>query len=177
MNARQAKPYWNSYLSGVALGVLLFLSFWITGNGLGSSGGVQRVLAFVLDIFAPTHVDQTPYWAKLAGGDKNPLNNWLVIEIVGLLAGGLVSGWLGGRLKVETRKGPRITDKTRWFMAFGGGMIMGFGARLARGCTSGQALSGGAVLSAGSWAFMFSIFIGAYGLAWFFRRFWLGGEA
>jgi uncharacterized membrane protein YedE/YeeE len=62
-------------------------------------------------------------------------------------------------------------------MAFGGGMIMGFGARLARGCTSGQALSGGAVLSAGSWAFMFSIFIGAYGLAWFFRRFWLGGEA
>jgi hypothetical protein len=94
MNPREAKPYWNSYLSGVALGVLLFLSFWITGNGLGSSGGVQRVLAFVLDLFAPTHVDQTPYWAKLAGGDKNPLNNWLVIEIVG-------SSWKHARGRVS----------------------------------------------------------------------------
>jgi hypothetical protein len=49
---------------------------------------------------------------------------------------------------------------------------MGYGARLARGCTSGQALSGGATLSAGSWALMFAIFGGAYALAYFLRKVW-----
>ena len=53
-----------------------------------------------------------------------------------------------------------------------GGALVGFGARLARGCTSGQALSGGAMLSLGSWAFMFSVFIGGYALAWFVRGLW-----
>ena len=46
-------------------------------------------------------------------------------------------------------------------LAFARGLISAFGARLARGCTSGQALSGGAVLSVGSWAFMFAVFAGA----------------
>ena len=49
---------------------------------------------------------------------------------------------------------------------------MGYGSQWARGCTSGQALSGGAVLSVGSWAFMFSVFGGGYALAYFLRRLW-----
>ena len=56
--------------------------------------------------------------------------------------------------------------------AFLGGAFMGYGARLARGCTSGQALSGGAVLSVGSWAFMFAVFGGAYALAYFVKKLW-----
>jgi YeeE/YedE family (DUF395). len=62
--------------------------------------------------------------------------------------------------------------RLRWVLAFIGGAAMGFGARLARGCTSGQALSGGAVLSVGSWAFMFAVFAGAYALAYFLRKVW-----
>ena len=50
---------------------------------------------------------------------------------------------------------------------------MGFAARLGRGCTSGQALSGGAELALGSWVFMFAVFGGAYAFAWFVRRQWL----
>ncbi len=73
-------------------------------------------------------------------------------------------------MKFETNKGPQISNGTRWIMAFIGGALMGYGARLARGCTSGQALSGGAVLSVGSWAFMFAVFAGAYALAYFFRK-------
>jgi uncharacterized membrane protein YedE/YeeE len=49
---------------------------------------------------------------------------------------------------------------------------MGIGAKLARGCTSGQALTGGALLSVGSWAFMLSVFAGGYAVAYFFRRQW-----
>ena len=172
---RNTHPYWNNYVAGLVLGLVLFASFYTTGNGLGSSGALQRLVVFFQDMIVPRHVDTTPYLAKMGGGDRNPLDHWLVIEVIGVLMGGLLSGWLSGRLKSETYHGPRITPKTRWIMAFLGGAIMGWGARLARGCTSGQALSGGAVLSAGSWAFMFAMFAGAYGLAWFLRRFWTTG--
>ena len=56
--------------------------------------------------------------------------------------------------------------------AFIGGSLMGFGAKLARGCTSGQGLTGGALLSVGGWAFMMAVFAGAYAFAYFVRRQW-----
>ena len=170
---RPVRPYWHPYLAGGLLGAVLFVSFFLTGNGLGASGGLNSLIAFVEDLVAPAHLDRVPYLTRLAGGDKNPLDTYLVFLVAGTLAGGFVSGWRGGRLKVETVHGPRITPRTRWAMAFLGGAIMGYGARFARGCTSGQALSGGAVLSAGSWAFMFAVFAGAYALAYFVRRLWV----
>ena len=108
----------------------------------------------------------------MAGGELNPLDNWIVFITFGVILGGFASGWRNGRLKVCTGKGPNISNRTRWAAAFIGGAFMGFGARFARGCTSGQALSGGAVLSAGSWAFMFAVFGGAYALAYFVRKLW-----
>jgi hypothetical protein len=75
-------------------------------------------------------------------------------------------------VRLETRKGPRVSTRARWALAFAGGAVMAYGARLARGCTSGQALSGGAVLSVGSWAFMLAVFAGGYAVAWSLRRLW-----
>jgi len=169
---RVEKPYINPYLAGILLGIVLFMAFFITGNGLGASGGMNRLLVVVEDLIAPGHVDRTPYLLAMAGGDKNPLDSWLVWMTVGTIIGGFVSGFLNGRLKVETNRGPRVPVKMRWVFAFICGAFMGYGARLARGCTSGQALSGGAVLSVGSWAFMFAVFAGAYALAYFVRRLW-----
>ncbi len=169
---RPQKPYVHPYLGGALLGVVLFLAFFLTGNGLGASGGLNRYVVFVEDLVAPSHVDRTPYLLKMAGGTKNPLDDWIVFVTAGAMLGGFISGWLHGRLKVETGKGPHISTRTRWMMAFLGGAIMGYGARMARGCTSGQALSGGATLAAGSWALMFAIFGGAYLLAYFVRRLW-----
>ena len=169
---RPTKGYWNPYFGGLLLGLVLFLSFFITGQGLGASGGLNRMLVWVEDLVAPGHVDRTPYLIDMAGGDLNPLDSWIVMLTVGTIAGGFVSGWLKGRVKLETNKGPHISNRTRWVMAFIGGGFMGYGARMARGCTSGQALSGGAVLSVGSWAFMFAVFGGAYALAYFVRKLW-----
>jgi hypothetical protein len=150
----------------------LFSAFFITGNGLGASGGMNRILVFFEDLLFPEHVDNTPYLLEMAGGDKNPLESWVVFVTLGVLLGGFVSGWRNGRIKLETNKGPQISTRTRWLFAFVGGSFMGYGARLARGCTSGQALSGGAVLSVGSWAFMFAVFGGAYALAYFVKKLW-----
>jgi uncharacterized membrane protein YedE/YeeE len=166
------KAYMNPYLAGILLGIVLFLAFFITGSGLGASGGLNRMLVYFENMIAPEHINQVPYLLKMAGGNLNPLNNWIVYMTIGTIFGGFLSGLLGRRMKFETNKGPRIGNKTRWMMAFLGGILMGYGARLARGCTSGQALSGGAVLSVGSWAFMFAVFAGAYAFAYFLRRFW-----
>ncbi len=169
---RSERDYVNPYLGGILLGLVLFGSFFLTGNGLGASGGLNRFIVLVEDAFFPQHVNQTPYLLEMAGGNKNPLDSWVFFVVLGVLAGGFSSGWFNGRLKVETRKGPQVTEKNRWMKAFIGGAFMGYGARLARGCTSGQALSGGAVLSVGSWAFMFAVFGGAYALAYFVRKSW-----
>ena len=53
-----------------------------------------------------------------------------------------------------------------------GGTVMGVGAVLARGCTSGQALTGGALLSVGSWTFMLSAFAAGYVVAPALKRAW-----
>jgi len=169
---RPTQKYANPYLGGILLGIVLFLSFFITGNGLGASGTLSRFAVFIEDMVAPGHVDRTPYLLRMAGGSKDPLDNWIVFVTIGTVLGGFISGIINGRTKFETTKGPNISDRKRWLLAFVGGILFTFGARMARGCTSGQALSGGASLSAGSWVVMFAIFGGAYGLAYFLRKAW-----
>ena len=170
---RPEKAYVHPYFGGFVLGIVLLLSILFTGNGLGSSGGTTRIVAFIEDAISPSHVDNTPYLLKMAGGDKNPLDDWIIPVFFGALAGGFTSGMISGRAKFETTKGPNISNRTRWLMSFLGGVIFLYGARMARGCTSGQALTGGATLAAGSWAIMLAIFGGAYALAYFVRKLWL----
>lgn len=166
------RDYINPYLGGVLLGIVLFAAYYITGSGLGASAAISKVQVFIVDLFASHHVDTTAYFAEQGGGVKNPLDSGSVLMLAGTFIGGMISGIINRRFKFETLKGPNISDRSRWAFAFGGGAIMGFGARLARGCTSGQALSGGAVLAVGSWVFMMCVFIGGYAVAYFVRRLW-----
>lgn len=169
-----AQPYWNPYLSGIGLGLVLLAAFVIMGRGLGASGAFSSVIATGMNAVAPEHAKANEYFSEYLGdGTKNPLKDWLVFEVLGVFAGGFISGALANRIKVTTEKGPHISTKERLFYAFIGGGIMGIGAKLARGCTSGQALTGGALLNVGSWAFMMAVFAGAYAMAYFIRRQWL----
>jgi hypothetical protein len=169
---REPRPYVNPYVAGTLLGVVLFASIYVTGGGLGASASMSRVQTGLLDLVAPGHVDRVAYFAEIAGGNRSPWAHYSVYMLVGTILGGFVSGLINGRVKLETRRGPRVSVRARWALAFLGGALMGYGARLARGCTSGQALSGGAVLSVGSWAFAMAVFGGGYAVAWFLRRLW-----
>ncbi len=164
--------YVNPYLAGALLGVVLFGAFWLTGGGLGASGGINGIELAAVAQIAPEHIDRNAYFAHTAGGSRNPLAHPLVLMVLGVAVGGAASGRVFRRLKLEVRKGPRISVRTRLALALTGGIIMGWAARLARGCTSGQGLTGGAVLSAGSWAFLLAFFAGGYAMAWFVRRAW-----
>jgi uncharacterized membrane protein YedE/YeeE len=94
-----------------------------------------------------------------------------VLELAGIFIGGFVSAWLAGRVK-RGIVGRKISGSPRWLTAIAGGAVMGFATRLARGCTSGQGLTGGALLNVGSWAFMLALFAGAYLVAGLVRRQW-----
>jgi hypothetical protein len=169
----KAAPYMNPYLAGIGLGLVLLAAFLVSGRGLGASGAIMRTVVQAEKTVAQEHVDANAYLASYGGGDRNPWDEWLVLETLGVLVGGLLSGAGGRRIRREINHGPRITPGRRLLFATIGGALFGYGARLARGCTSGVALTGGATLAVGSWITMLSIFAGAYALAWFVRRLWI----
>lgn len=168
----RSRAYMNPYLAGVLLGIVLFTAFLLTGHGLGASGGMARVVAVANDAVASKNIDHHPYLAKLARVAGTLRDNWVIWLLVGSVIGAMLSGLIAGRLRPQIYKGPGISIRLRLLCAFIGGAFMGYGSQWGRGCTSGQALSGGATLAAGSWAFMFAVFGGAYLLAYPLRRLW-----
>ena len=167
--ARNPNKFWNPYLAGVALGLVLAATYLVMGGGLGASGGSLRMGIAALSVVAPDHVAATAPLARAAVAEHP---NWLVYELFGVILGGLVAAYTSGRLGAEVLKGPRISTGSRLALALAGGVLMGMAAKLTRGCASGQALSGGALLSVGAWVFFMAFFAGGYGLAFFVRREW-----
>lgn len=170
----EPKPYSNPYLVGVGLGLVLLAAYLIMGRGLGASGAASTLVSVTVAKAAPEHASKNSFYKEYLGDENSsPFKDWLVFEVIGVAVGGFLSGTLAHRIKRKTEKGPNISVRGRLIFAFVGGALMGFGAKLARGCTSGQALTGGAFLNLGSWAFMFAVFGGGYLAAYFIRREWL----
>jgi uncharacterized protein len=163
--------FWNPYLGGVALGLVLLATLVVMGKGLGASSAPFRAGVWAIRAVAPEHVASVPSMASVSR-DRHPLDDWIVLEVIGVAIGGALGALTSGRFGREVLRGPTFGAGGRIALAVGGGALMGFAARLARGCTSGQALSGGAVMSVGAWAFMLSVFAGGYAMAWFVRRQW-----
>lgn len=167
----EPRPYMNPYFAGVGLGLVLLAAFVTMGRGLGGSSAFATAAGALVTTVAPGTAESNAYLRGFTEG--NPFKDWLVFQVLGVFVGGLVSGLLANRLKLTVEHGPRTTNLKRLLFAFAGGGIMAFGAKLASGCTSGQALSGGALLNLGSWLFMIAMFGAAYAVAWFFRKQWI----
>ena len=165
--------YMNPYLAGTMLGIVLLLAMFLSGRGLGASGGLKYCVVSLVGAVDRPHAESSAYYSKYFENGKNPLNNWLTFEILGVLAGGFISGAISKRLKFRIEKSPNISNFRRLAFAFLGGLFFVYGAQLARGCTSGAALSGMAVLSVAGFVTMVAIFGSAYGFAYFFRKNWI----
>jgi hypothetical protein len=167
------KKYMNPYLAGILLGTVLLLAMYVSGRGLGASGGIKYCAVAIAGAVDRSNAEKSVYFSKYFEEGKSPIKNWLAFEIFGILAGGFLSGAISGRLKFRIEKSPGISGTRRLIYAFLGGIFFVYGAQLARGCTSGAALSGMAVLSVAGFVTMIAIFGSAYLFAWFFRKNWL----
>jgi uncharacterized protein len=173
VNLIKKSRYLNPYLGGVLLGLILLAANFISGRGLGASGAIKSGVVTVVTAVNPSAAENSSFVKEYRQSHTgNPMKSWLVFEMLGVLAGGFLSGILAGRLKLKVEHHPGITSRKRLILALGG-VLFGFGSQLGRGCTSGSALSGMAVLSLGGFITMMAIFGTAFALAWFFRRNWV----
>ena len=172
-NIKKTK-YLNPYIGGVLLGIVLLISNFVSGRGLGASGAMKSVVVTAVHTVAPQHTEKAAFYEEYKGSHgTHPMKSWLVFEVLGLLVGGFLSGALAGRLKFRVEHSPRITSRRRLIFALAGGVFFGFGSQLGRGCTSGSALSGMAVMSLGGFITMAAIFGTAFAAAYFFRKNWI----
>lgn len=169
---KAAAALWNPYAAGFMLGLVLLASFLFAGRGLGASGAFSSAAAWIAGLVSAEHVAANAVHARY-WNEGEPLASFLVFLMAGVFAGALASAWHAGRLGWRIERGPRSSDAQRLALAFAGGLLVAFGAKIAKGCTSGQALSGGAMLSVGGLVFMAAVFAGAYALAYAARKEWL----
>ncbi len=168
MNAN--KNFWNPIIAGVLLGVALFLSFMIAGQGMGASGAFARLTAQLVYLYDEAFAQNSYASAYLTHG--NALANWTVIEVVGIFIGAFISAALARRIKQSIDRSEGYPAFKRLFWAFMGGVIVAMATRLARGCTSGQALDGAATFSVGAWIFILATFGAGFLFAPLFKNQW-----
>lgn len=161
--------YMNPYLAGIGLGLTLLASFLILGAGLGASSGLARIAAGAELCVVKAHTLSSEYFGRW--GD-NPMQYYLVFMLAGIFIGGLCSSLLANRVRFQIERGGQSSALLRTVFALTGGILVGYASRLANGCTSGQALTGTALLLTGSFIFLICIFIGGYITAALFRRQW-----
>lgn len=135
--------------AGLLLGMVLLASFVLAGRGIGASGAFASAAGAVIDRVAPAAI-AAPALADRIPASTPLSEDWIALELIGVLIGGFASAFLAGRLK---RSGGSVGG-AQVVRALLGGTLMGLGARLAYGCTSGLALSGGAMLVTGAWVFI-----------------------
>lgn len=166
--------YLNPYLGGVLLGLVLLAANFISGRGLGASGALKSVVVQAANVITPEHAENATFYKEYNDDHaQGPMKSWLVFQVLGVVVGAFISGALAGRLKLKVEHSPKITSKRRLIFALAGGVLFGFGSQLGRGCTSGSALSGMAVLSVGGFVTMAAIFGTAFALAYFVRKNWI----
>lgn len=173
INPNKQHVYWNPYFAGFLIGIVLLFTFYLTGRGLGASGAAKAIVTQSVHTVAPSHTNNNTFYAEQFKGGKTPMGNWLVFQVLGIAIGAFISGSLSGRTFFRVQHSPKITARRRLWFALLGGALFGFGAQFAKGCTSGAALSGMAVLSLGGYITMLSIFGSAYLFAYFFRKLWI----
>ena len=157
--AEQVKPapYMNPLLAGILLGMVLLATFVVTGHGLGATGFTTRLTAWLGMYVAPVATNANDYLGGMVEEGK-PLNAWITWQVVGVALGALLSAFLAKRIFIQLDGKKFLGGSKRPITALIGGILAGFGARVAAGCTSGLGLSGAAVLSLAGFTFLGTFF-------------------
>ena len=157
---------WSPYVVGAGIGILSWLTFLLSNRPIGCSTAFSRTSGMVEKLFRGGKVDLKPYYRLF-----KPVIDWEVMLLIGILAGSFLSSMLSGDFRW-------VMVPERWVAAFGpapvprffaaliGGVIIGFGARWAGGCTSGHGISGTMQLTVSSWIAAICFFVGGIAAAY-----------
>ncbi len=169
---RPPAPLWNAHFAGLMLGLGLLLTFVLTGHGLGASGFPTAVAATAANVVAPTATAANDYLGPMVEGGSNPLDAWITWQVIGVAAGALLAAILSGGFRWQVDGPPRLSRPRRLLLAVIGGMVAGYGARVAAGCTSGLGLSGAATLATAGFLFLGGFFGAGLATGFLTRRYW-----
>ena len=155
-----ARRFWSPYWAGILIGLLQIPIFLLLHASIGSSGSFNSIACSMLSFF-----NQGEY-SSISSQCFPAMKSWWQLGfVVGILMGAYISATLAHtrkhRLSPVWAQAANITSLSkRAVMAFVGGFIMLLGARIADGCTSGNGLSGIALLSVGSIIVIAAMFVG-----------------
>lgn len=167
--SRKSGHSWEPYVAGAGIGALEWFAFATANKTLGVTTPFESTAAALEkkaeQKFYPEskHIDD-----YLQERGEEPSIDWESLLVVGIPIGAYLAARLEGGARTRyvpdqwrRRFGSSIALRTAG--AFAGGALMMFGARVAKGCTSGHCISGAAQLSAASW--LFSAVMGTTALA------------
>lgn len=152
---------WSPYVAGAGIGILLCLTLYFSKTAIGASSAYATGAGLIGKQLAPQHTQRMKYYQ-----DNPPRADWGLIFVIATIFGAFFAAWDGQEL--ANRWVPELWADhfggaafvTRSLAALGGGFLMAFGARMAKGCTSGHGISGAAQLNVGSWIALFCFFAG-----------------
>ena len=150
-------PYWNPLFAGILLGMVLLATFVITGHGLGATGFTTRLTAWFGMYLVPVATNANDYLGGMVE-EGRPLDSWITWQVIGVALGALLSAYFARRIQFKLDGSQFLGGSKRPLTALLGGILAGFGARVAAGCTSGLGLSGAAVLSLAGFTFLGTFF-------------------
>ena len=152
---------WSPYVVGGLIGVLVWFTMWLSGKPVGASSAYATSAGLAGKAVAPSYTKRLKYYQ-----DNPPRLDWEFTFIAATIAGAFLAAWHGGELTQrwlppfwEARFGEG-TFMLRAIVAFVGGALMAFGARMAGGCTSGHGISGTLQLNVASWIALVCFFAG-----------------
>ena len=156
---------WSPYAVGIGIGVLSWFAFLLSDRPIGCSTAFSRTSGMIERLFRGDKVLEKAYYRKFT-----PSVDWEWMLVLGIFVGAFLSAKLSGQLRTAWVPATWAAafghePVVRWAVALIGGVVMGFGARWAGGCTSGHGISGTLQLAVSSWIAVICFFVGGVSAA------------
>ncbi|MBU2982590.1 YeeE/YedE family protein [Lentibacter algarum] len=174
-------------LGGVLLGLVFFLAVllvkpigvstqFVILDGIIGDAVNSELVTKTEEGYTSTNAYLAKSDGKYAKSVANPLN-YSFVFVLAMMLGAFASNMAKGGLSADERSIPQIwrnsfgdTQMKRYAVAFAGGFIALYGARLAGGCTSGHMMSGMMQTSLSGYIFAAGAFASAVPVAMFMYR-------
>jgi hypothetical protein len=164
------KKHWWPIIVGTLFALIEVFSFYLSERPLGASRGFTTVASILEYVFFPKHFETVDMWKSYT-----PVVEWTMAVVAGIVLGSFISSVASGEFKIstvpdmwKTSKGSSVVN--RWYWAVVGGVLLGFGSRMAMGCTLGMLISGVVQLAPAGFIFMMSLWVGGVGMTLLFYR-------